>query len=63
MTKIKIDETEYETDDMNEEARNTIASIRFVDQQIQKKKHELNIAKTAQAAYAAALKKELVTES
>ena len=63
MTKIKIDETEYETDDMNEEARNTIASIRFVDQQIQKKKHELNIAKTAQAAYAAALKKELATES
>ena len=59
MAKIKIDGTEYDTDTMSEQARNTLISIRFVDQQIQKKKHELNISKTAQAAYRAALNVEL----
>jgi hypothetical protein len=58
MAKITIDGTEYDTDAMSEQARNTLASVRFVDQQIQQKSHELNIAKTAQAAYAAAMKRE-----
>lgn len=59
MTKIMIDGTEYDTDTMSKQAQNTLVSVRFVDQQLQMKAHELNIAKTAQAAYAAALKKEL----
>jgi hypothetical protein len=58
MAKITIDGTEHDTDAMSEQSRNTLASIRFVDQQIQQKGHELNIAKTAQAAYAAAMKRE-----
>lgn len=63
MAKITIDGTEYETDAMSEQARSTLVSVRFVDQQIQQKNHELNIAKTARAAYAAALKRELGKQS
>jgi hypothetical protein len=59
MAKVLIDGIEYEIDNMSAQAKNTLASVRFVDQQIQLKSHELNIAKTAQAAYAAALKREL----
>lgn len=59
MAKVVIDDIEYEIETMNEEAKSTLASVRFVDHQIQLKSHELNIAKTAQAAYAAALKREL----
>ena len=58
MPTIKIDGTEYDTDKMSEQARNTILSVRFVDELLQKKAHELNIAKTAQAAYTAAMKRE-----
>lgn len=63
MTKVKIDDIEYDTDEMSEQARNTLVSVRFVDQQIKQKGHELNIAKTARAAYATALKKELAKNS
>lgn len=59
MAKILIDGVEYDTETMSQEARSTLASVQFVAQQMQQKKHELNIAKTAQAAYADALKKEL----
>lgn len=58
MSKIMIDGNEYDTDAMSEQANNTLASVRFVDQLLQKKLHELNIAKTAQSAYIAAMKRE-----
>lgn len=63
MAKITIDNIEYDTDSMSDQAKNTLASIRFVDQQLKQKDHELNIAKTARAAYAASLKRELAKGS
>jgi fido (protein-threonine AMPylation protein) len=57
MPKIKIDDVEYDTDTMTDKARSTLLSVRFVDEVLQKKGHELNIAKTAQSAYAAAMKR------
>jgi len=61
MSKITLDGVEYDFDALSPEAKNTVASIQFVDKKIQDKKNELSIAKTARAAYAAALKKELNT--
>lgn len=59
MANITLDGQEYETDEMSEEARSTLASVQYVEQQLQKKRNEVSIAKTARAAYAQALKKEL----
>ena len=59
MAKITLNGQEYETDEMTEEARNTLASVQYVEQQLQQKRNEISIARTAQAAYARALKKEL----
>ena len=34
MAKITIDEKEYETDDMSDEAKNQLGSLQFVDNEI-----------------------------
>lgn len=59
MPKITLDGVEYDYDTLSPEAKNTVASIQFVDKKLQEKKNELSIAKTARSAYAAALKKEI----
>jgi len=59
MAKVTLDGKEYDTEEMTEEARNLIASVQFIEQQLQKKRNEVSIAKTARGAYARALKKEL----
>ncbi len=56
---ITIDGTSYELDSLSQNARETIASLQFVEEQIQQKKNEWAIADTARMAYAGALKREL----
>lgn len=59
MSKIKIDDVEYETDEMSDEAKAQIASLQFNEAHMLRLRNELAIADTARIAYANALKKEL----
>jgi hypothetical protein len=56
---ITIDGTQYDLDSLSQAARDTIASLQFVEEQIQQKQNEWAIADTARMAYANALKREL----
>lgn len=55
---ITIDGTQYDLDALSQTARDTIASLQFVDAQIQQKQNEWAIADTARMAYSAALKRD-----
>ena len=59
MAKVTIDGTEYEMDALPEKAKEIVASIRFVDEQLQEKRNQLAIADTARMSYGNALNKEL----
>ena len=55
---ITIDGTSYDLDSLSQTARDTIASLQFVEEQIQQKQNEWAIADTARMAYTFALKRE-----
>jgi lipid II:glycine glycyltransferase (peptidoglycan interpeptide bridge formation enzyme) len=59
MATITIDGVDYDTDTLSDQAKATIASLQFVDTQMQQLRNELAIADTARMAYARALKGEL----
>ena len=56
---ITIDEVEYNLSDLSDHAKAQIASIQFVDAQIQQLNNEWAVADTARIGYTAALKGEL----
>jgi hypothetical protein len=56
---ITIDGTQYDLDSLSQTARETIASLQFLEAQIQQKQNEWAIADTARFAYTNALKREL----
>ena len=62
MTKITIDEKEYETDDMSDEAKAQLQSLQFVDNEIAREQAKTAALQTARNAYAQALQKELESE-
>jgi hypothetical protein len=59
MPKITIDEIEYHTEDLTENGRAQLASLQFLEGQMQKIRQEIAVYQTAQAAYAQALKAEI----
>jgi|TARA_A100001011_G_C14279063_1_gene830684 hypothetical protein len=59
MVKITIDGTDYETDDMSDNAKAQLASLQFNEAHMQRLRNELAIADTARIAYSNALKSEL----
>ena len=59
MAKIKIDDVEYETDDLSDEAKAQLASLQFNAAHMNRLRNELAIADTARVAYSSALKKVL----
>ena len=59
MAKIKIDEVEYDTEDLSDNAKAQLASLQFNDGHMQRLRNELAIADTARVAYTSALKIEL----
>ena len=59
MAQITIDDKEYDTDTMSDQANATIRSLQFVDMQLLQLRNELAIADTARLAYARAFKREL----
>ena len=59
MPKIKLDDVEYDTEDMSDNAKAQLASLQFNEAHINRLKNELAIADTAKIAYINALSKEL----
>ena len=62
MAKIKLDDVEYDTEDMSDNAKAQLASLQFNEAHINRLKNELAIADTAKIAYVNALKRELIEE-
>ncbi len=59
MAIIKIDDVDYDTEDMSTNAKAQLASLQFNEAHIQQLKNEIAIADTAKGAYLRALKAEL----
>ena len=59
MPKIKVDDLEYNTEDLSEEALAQIRSLQFLETQLTQLRHEIAVCQTAQRTYAAALKAEI----
>ncbi|MDB4209495.1 DUF6447 family protein [bacterium] len=59
MPKIKIDEMEYNTEDLSEEGLAQLRSLQFLETQMQKLRNEIAVYETAQRTYAAVLKAEI----
>jgi hypothetical protein len=59
MPKITIDDIDYHTEDLTENGRAQLASLQFLEGQMQKIRQEMAVYQTAQVAYAQALKAEI----
>ena len=57
--KVKIDDKEYNLDDLSDNAKAQLANIQFVDGQLQQLNNEWAVSDTARIGYANALKAEL----
>ena len=57
--KITIDEVEYNLSDLSDNARAQLASIQFVDAQLQQLNNEWAVSDTARIGYTNALKMEI----
>ena len=59
---IKIDDKDYDTETLSEEAKAQLTSIQFVDQELQRLNAQAAILQTARVAYAKALNDALAGE-
>ena len=59
MTKISIDEIEYNTEDLTENGKAQLTSLQYVDKEIQKIRKEMAVYQTARISYVALLKAEI----
>ena len=59
MPKITIDDIEYNTEDMSDNAKAQLASLQFLEVQMTKIKSEIAVYETAKSAYIQSLKSEL----
>lgn len=62
MTKITVDEKEYDTDDISDEAKAQLQSLQFVDNEIVREQLKTAALQTARNAYAQALQAALEEE-
>ena len=59
MTKITIDEKDYDVDDLSDEAKAQVVSLNFVDAELNRLQLKIAAMQTARNAYATALKELL----
>ena len=59
MPKVTVDEIEYNSEDLTETGKATLASLQFLESQMQKMRNEIAVYQTAQMSYVAALKVEI----
>lgn len=62
MPKITVEGIEYNTEDLTDNGKAQVASLQFLEVQMNKLKSEIAVYQTARNAYINALKKELETE-
>ena len=60
---VTVDGKEYEAESLSDNAKNVIANIQFVDQDLNRLRMKNAALQTARQAYITALKKELEGES
>ena len=58
--KITIDDKEYRTSDLSEEAKAQLVNLQFINEQILQKNNELQVSDSARILYKSALKTELI---
>ena len=58
---IKIDEKDYELDNLSEEAKAQLLMLQFVDAELQRVNAQAAVLQTARVAYAKALNEALAT--
>lgn len=59
MPKITIDGTDYHTEDLTDNGKAQLASLQFLNAQMQKLRNEIAVYETARQTYANALKTDL----
>ena len=59
MATINIDGKDYDLDQLNENSKQQLASLQFVQAEIRKLESQLAVYKTAGASYTAALKQSI----
>ena len=59
MPKITVDGLEYNTEDLSDNGKAQLASLQFLEAQLNKIKGEIAVYQTARNSYVAALKGEL----
>jgi len=59
MPTIKIDDKEYDLDQLSDEAKAQLASLQFVDSELQRLNNQAAVLQTARAAYSKALNEAL----
>jgi len=59
LAKIKLDDVEYDTSKLSDNGKAQLASLQFLEVQMNKLKSEIAVFNTAKGAYALALKEEL----
>ena len=59
MPKITVDGIEYNTEDLSDNGKAQLASLQFLEVQMNKLQNEIAVFQTAKVAYVAALKVEL----
>ena len=59
MPKITVDDIEYNTEDLSDNGKAQLASLQFLEVQMNKLNSEIAVYQTARNAYIAALKAEL----
>ena len=59
MPKIKLDDIEYNTEDLTDKGKANLASLQFLEGQMHKIRNEMAVYQTAQKTYVAALKAEI----
>ena len=57
--KVKIDDVEYNVEDLSDNAKAQIENIQFVDEQLQQLNNEWAVSDTARIGYTHALKADL----
>ena len=62
MPKITVDGIEYNTEDLTENGKAQLASLQFLEAQMNKLKSEIAVYQTARNSYVTALKAELEDE-
>lgn len=59
MPKITVDGIEYNSEDLTDNGKAQLASLQFLEVQVNKLKNEIAVYQTAKNAYVSALKAEL----